>query len=50
MENKKYKLTTETINFLGKTLYRIESLKYFGRVKKGNLGGFVECVKNCLMR
>ena len=45
MENKKYRLTDETINFLGKTLYRIESLKDFGDVEKGDLGGFVESEK-----
>ena len=39
---KKYKLTDETINVNGKTLYRIKSLKDFGNVKKGDKGGFVE--------
>ena len=36
MENKKYKLTDETIDIEGKTLYRIEALKNFGDVKNGD--------------
>ena len=43
---KKYKLTDETINVNGKTLYRIKSLKDFGNVKKGDKGGFVEKENN----
>ena len=39
---KKYKLTEETINVSGRTLYRIEALKDFGDVKKGDNGGFIE--------
>ena len=39
---KKYRLTEETINVDGKTLYRIEALKDFGDVKKGEKGGYVE--------
>ena len=42
MENKKYKLTDETTNLLGRTLYRIEALKDFGDVKEGDKGGYVE--------
>lgn len=38
----KYKLTDEAITYNGRTLYRIEALKDFGNVKKGDLGGFVE--------
>ena len=45
MENK-YKLTEETINVNGKTLYRIEALKDFNDVKKGDKGGFVESDNN----
>ena len=41
MENK-YKLTEESINYCGKTLYRIEALKDFANVKKGDKGGYVE--------
>jgi len=38
----KFKLTSETKVFLGRTLYRIEALIDFGIVKKGELGGYVE--------
>ena len=43
---KKYKLTEETINVNGKTLYRIEALKDFSDVKKGEKGGYVEKEEN----
>ena len=43
---KKYKLTDETIEVNGKTLYRIEALKDFSNVKKGDKGGFIEKEKN----
>ena len=46
MENKKYKLTDETIEVEGKTLYRIEALKEFRDVLPGVKGGFVESEKN----
>ena len=36
---KKYKLTDETIEVNGKTLYRIEALKDFSNIKKGDKGG-----------
>lgn len=40
---KKYKLLTEdTINIDGRTLYRIEALRDFGDVKKGDKGGYLE--------
>ena len=39
---KKYKLTEESINYCGKILYRIEALKDFANVKKGDKGGYVE--------
>lgn len=42
----KYKLTDETIEFEGTTLYRIEALKDFGNVKKGDKGGWVESEDN----
>ena len=42
----KYKLTTKTINFFGRTLYQIEALEYFGSVSKGDCGGFIEREKN----
>lgn len=44
--NKKYKLTDEIKVYNGKTLYRIEALKDFGFIKKGEVGGFVESGKN----
>lgn len=43
---KKYKLTEETIEFNGVKLYRIEALKNFGCVKKGDKGGFVQSENN----
>ena len=46
MKAKKYKLTEETINVNDRTLYRIESLKDFSNVKKGDKGGFVEKESN----
>ena len=39
---KKYKLTDETINVCGKKLCRIEALKDFRDVNKGDKGGFIE--------
>lgn len=44
--SKKYKLTGETINLNGATLYRIEALKDFGEIKKGDKGGFIESEDN----
>ena len=43
---KKYKLTEETINVNGRTLHRIEALRDFNDVKKGDKGGFIENEKN----
>ena len=43
---KKYKLTEESIYCFGRTLYRIEALKDFGDVKKGDMGGYVENENN----
>ena len=42
----KYRLTEETINVNGITLYRIEALKDFGDVKEGDKGGFIESEEN----
>lgn len=42
----KYKLTDETIDFFGHTLHRIEALKDFGDVHKGDKGGFIESEHN----
>lgn len=38
----KYKLTDETLDHHGRTLYRIQALKDFGDVKAGDKGGWVE--------
>ena len=43
---KKYKLTEETINVGDKTLHRIEALKDFSDVKKGDKGGYIEKEEN----
>ena len=43
---KKYRLTDETIEFGGVELHRIEALRDFWRVKKGDKGGFVQSEKN----
>jgi hypothetical protein len=42
----KFKLTSKTKVWLGKTLYRIEALIDFGSVKAGDKGGFVEKEEN----
>ncbi|WP_156851680.1 hypothetical protein [Bartonella refiksaydamii] len=39
---KKYELTDETTEVYGKTLHRIRALRDFGKVKKGDLGGYLE--------
>ena len=39
---KKFELTTESITFLGRTLFRIKALISFGNVKAGELGGYIE--------
>lgn len=44
--DKKYKLTNEIINVDGYTFYRIEALRDFAYIKKGNKGGFVEKENN----
>jgi hypothetical protein len=43
---KKYKLTKERLEFDDVTLYRIQALRDFGNVKKGDLGGWVDCEEN----
>ena len=43
---KKYELTSETKDFMGRTLYRIRALVSFGDVRAGDLGGWVEAEKN----
>lgn len=44
--DKKYRLTDETIQHCDNTLYRIEALRDFKDVKKGDKGGFIESEKN----
>ena len=44
--DKKYILTEKTKEFKGHTLYRIQAVKDFGDVKKGDLGGWIETEKN----
>ena len=47
MENLKYRLIEEdAIEFQGKTLRRIEALRTFGGVKKGDVGGYIEKESN----
>ena len=43
---KKYELTTETLQFAGRTLYRIKAVKDFGYIEAGELGGWIENMKN----
>ena len=43
---KKYKLTKESIEWCGKTLFRIEAVAAFGTVAKGEKGGFIENEEN----
>ena len=47
MENLKYKiLEYNYILYLGKKLYRIQALKDFSNVQKGDIGGYVESYDN----
>lgn len=46
MEELKYKLTDECITVYGRELHRIEALKCFGNITKGQKGGFVESEEN----
>ena len=43
---KKYELTTEALQFAGRTLHRIKALRDFGSVKAGQFGGWIENEKN----
>ena len=43
---KKYELTTETLQFAGRTLYRIKAVKDFDSIKAGEFGGWIENEKN----
>ena len=46
METKKYKLTEEIIKVDDSILYRIEALRDFSGVEKGDKGGFIENENN----
>ncbi len=39
---KKYELTSESMVFQGKELFRIKALVSFGNVKEGDMGGYIE--------
>lgn len=43
---KKYKLTNKSIIIDGRKLYRIEALKDFSNIERGNEGGFIESEDN----
>ena len=43
---KKYELTTETLQFAGRTLHRIKAVKDFGSIKAGEFGGWIESEEN----
>lgn len=44
--SKKYKITTQSIEWGDKKLFRIQALKSFGSVKAGDLGGYIESENN----
>ena len=46
---KKYKLTKNTKEHLGKTLYQIEATTSFGLIEKGDNGGYIEKESNLSM-
>ena len=46
MEEKKYILTDETMEFNGHILHRIKAIKDFSIVKKGEFGGWIESEAN----
>ncbi len=41
-ENTKFGFTGETLDVDGRTLYRIVALRDFGKIRKGEIGGFIE--------
>ena len=43
---KKYELTTETLQFAGRTLHRIKAVKDFSSIEAGQFGGWIENEKN----
>ena len=47
MNNRKYEmLQDQTIEWRGRTLYRIRALRDFGDVHAGDVGGYIECERN----
>ena len=46
MEKKYELLEDDTIRFEGRTLHRIRALRNFGKVKAGDLGGYIEKESN----
>ena len=47
MNGKKYELLQDqTIEWCGRTLYRIRALRDFGAVHAGDVGGYIECERN----
>lgn len=43
---KKFELTSESVSFAGRKLFRIKALIDFGGIKAGDLGGFIEKEEN----
>ena len=47
MNGKKYELLQDqTIEWRGRTLYRVRALRDFGSVHAGDVGGYIECEHN----
>ena len=46
MENRKYEITNNTMEFEGRELHRIRALKNFADVEAGDLGGWVSNENN----
>lgn len=44
--SKKYELTTQSIEWKGRKLFRIKAVKSFADVKVGDLGGYIESESN----
>ena len=47
---RKYEFTDDTIEVDGHTLYRIRSLRSFGDVKEGDIGGYIEDEKTSAIK
>ena len=46
MEQKRYEFTGETMDFFGRTLHRIRSLRAFSDINVGDIGGWIEKEEN----